>query len=121
MNFTEQDLQRFLKRGRLTQQAAFQELAKWETTEKQFQGQVEEFLKLFRWKYYHTWNSENSEEGFPDVIGLRPPRLLVAELKKEGEEPTPAQWDWLDWFSLVGTEVYVWHASDIDEVMKILR
>jgi len=52
---------------------------------------------------------------------LRPPRLLVAELKKEGEEPTPDQWNWLDWFSLVGTEVYVWHPPDIDEVMKILK
>lgn len=121
MSFSERDFERFARRGRLTQQAGFQELANWETTEKQFEGQIENLLKLFKWKYYHTWNSEHSEEGFPDVIAIRPPRLLVAELKKEGEEPTDEQWAWLDCFSLAGAETYVWWPSDIDEVMKILR
>lgn len=90
-------------------------------TEEDFQQQVEQTLSLFRWKFYHTRDSRGSEADFPDLIALRPPRKLVAELKKIGKEPTDGQCLWLEYFKACGFEVFVWKPSDIDEVLRVLR
>jgi hypothetical protein len=48
---------------------------------------------------YHTWNSQHSAAGFPDLVMLhRSGRMVVVECKREGKEPTAAQWDWLRGF-----------------------
>ncbi len=99
----------------------FLRIRKMKIPEKDLQGQVEHLLRLFCWRYYHTWNSRRSVEGFPDLIALRRDRGLVAELKKEGEEPTPEQQNWLDEFEEAGFEVYVWRPADIERAAKVLR
>jgi hypothetical protein len=56
---------------------------------------------------------QQGESGFPDVIAARPPRLVVAELKREMEKPTAAQERWLDAYRAVpGVEVFVFRPSD---------
>ncbi len=99
----------------------FLRIRKMEISEKDLQQQIEQLLQLFRWDYYHTWNSRHSAQGFPDLLALRPGRRLVAELKKEGEQPTPEQQNWLDKFEEVGFEVYVWRPADIDQAAKVLQ
>ena len=94
------------------------------------QADAEKLLTLYGWKFYHTRDSRGSEEGFPDLIALRTrrkesytrlTRMIVAELKAEGEEVKPPQQIWLDLFAAFGAETYVWHPSDIMEMTKVLR
>jgi hypothetical protein len=60
--------------------------------------------------------------GLPDLLLVRRPRLVVAELKRVGEEPTPAQWGWLREFAACGIETYIWttSADDWEDVKRIL-
>jgi hypothetical protein len=45
---------------------------------------------------YHTWNSQHSAAGFPDLVMLhRSGRMVIVECKREGKHPTKAQEDWL--------------------------
>jgi hypothetical protein len=71
-------------------------------------------------RHYHTRNSKGSDSGFPDLVLLRPPRLVVAELKTETGRVTVAQWAWLDDFAACGAESYVWRPSDRAEIERIL-
>jgi hypothetical protein len=56
--------------------------------------------------------------GFPDLVLLRArhaqPRIVIAELKAEGEKPTPSQRAYLDDFAACGIETYVWTTSAED-------
>lgn len=62
--------------------------------------------------YYHTYTSRYSPKGFPDVLVLYSSgRLVVAELKRENAKPTPEQVAWLNAFSLITLDVYLWKPS----------
>lgn len=76
--------------------------------------------------YYHTWISIHSPKGFVDVSAARYAprfRVLFAELKRVGEEPTEEQNRWLDALGRIGppVEVYVWTPADRDEMLAILQ
>lgn len=73
------------------------------------------------WLRYHTLRSKGSDAGFPDLVLLRPPRMIVAELKTDRGNVTEAQTMWLDAFSRCGAEVYVWRPRDRDEMEARLR
>jgi len=45
-------------------------------TEKDFMRQVMELAKLYGYLAYHTHNSQRSQPGFPDLVLLRPSRLV---------------------------------------------
>jgi len=92
-----------------------------EILEKELQSQVEQLLRLYTWRYYHTWDSRNSVEGFPDLLALRGERRMVSELKKQGEDPTLEQWQWLHHFAQIGFETYIWRPVDIEQISKVLR
>ena len=52
------------------------------------------------WLVYHTHDSRHSPEGFPDLILVREPRLIIAELKGVDRRGRPgvvkvAQAEWL--------------------------
>lgn len=116
-----------------------------QVSEKVFQGQVMRQAKLLGWEAYHTHNSKRSVEGFPDTIFIYPtpealelaapgqfekrlqdltsfPRvpLVVAELKKVDEYPTPEQRLWLALFRQVTDHVYVWRPTDWEEIHRVL-
>ncbi len=72
---------------------------------------VEALLQYNGWLCYHTRDSRGSREGFPDIAAAHRgrQRLLFAELKAEGADPTPHQSHWLA--TLAATEraeVYLW-------------
>jgi len=45
------------------------------------------------WWSYHTHDSRRSTPGFPDLVLIRPPRVMFIELKRETGRLTTAQKD----------------------------
>ena len=91
-------------------------------TEKELQLQLQALASHCGWAYYHTWNSIHSTPGFPDLVLIKPPRLIFAELKTELGRVTAAQQKWLDILATIpGVEVYLWRPSEFDEIQEILR
>lgn len=90
--------------------------------EKDFQKQVLQIAKLYRWHAYHPALSKWSERGWPDLALVRPPRLVFAELKSEQGKVIEHQERWL---ALLGAcpqvETYLWRPSDLERVAEVLR
>jgi hypothetical protein len=84
--------------------------------EKELQENVRKLALARGYRYYHTHRSEHSPSGFPDCVLIRNNasggRLIFAELKREGKDPTPDQQAWLDDLDQLDNEAYVWHPSD---------
>lgn len=95
-------------------------------TEAQFSSLVADVARLAGWKRYHTFNSRRSSFGFPDLVLIRSPRLIFAELKTEVGKTTEHQDEWLDALrALQGptkglVQTYVWRPRDYDDITEIL-
>lgn len=94
--------------------------------------QILQFARITGWARLHIrpaqtehgWRTpiQGDGKGFPDLVLVRPPRLIVAESKRDGEKPTPEQEWWLDLFERIpGVEVYVWRPKQWDEIQRILQ
>lgn len=91
-------------------------------TERQFQDAVLDAAQRLGWhRTYHTWNSMHSTGGFPDLVLVRRPRVIFAELKSERGTVKEDQQAWLDDLAACGQEVHVWRPSDWDVIAKVLR
>lgn len=89
-------------------------------TEAQFQQAVLEYAAVFGWHWqYHTFDSRRSTGGFPDLVLMRPPQLLVVELKS-GTKTTAAQDGWLEAFRQCGVTALVWTPDDWPEIEQAL-
>jgi VRR-NUC domain len=81
--------------------------------EKDWQQTVIEAATYAGWLHYHTQDSRGSDPGFPDLVLVRPPRVLFVELKTDAGRIQPAQRLWLTALEQCGTvEVYVWRPRD---------
>ncbi len=92
--------------------------------EKELQALVTKAAQTLGWKTYHTWSSLHSGAGFPDIVALRDGRGIVAELKREGKEPTADQWFWLEAFTAIqGFRAFVWTPTNwlSGEIMELLK
>ncbi len=89
-------------------------------TERQFQGGVEQLLRLYGWRYYHTHDSRRSSAGFPDLCAVRGSRLVFIELKTETGRVSDEQKAWLADIENAGVEAYVWRPSDMERIPGIL-
>ena len=100
-------------------------------TEREFQRAVVELARLMGWRVHHTrpaltqrgrWLTPiQGDAGFPDLVLCRPPRLIVAELKRVGGKPTPAQRGWLGALGqCAGVEVYLWTPNDWETIVRTL-
>lgn len=103
-----------------------------EISEKDFLSQIIDLLKLFHWRFEHTFEqriyARRTSKGFPDIVAVRPPRLLFIELKSEKGKLTPEQEAWLEnlrecsrGIFAEGLEVYLWRPSMFDEILEILK
>lgn len=91
-------------------------------TEKAWMGTVLDAARLYGWEAYHTYDSRRSQPGFPDLILVRGPRMLVIELKTERGKVSPAQVDWLARLEDVReVSVMVARPSQWDDVLVELR
>src|SRR5579863_4723696 len=62
---------------------------------------------------YHTWNSQRSPSGFPDLVLIGGSGILFRELKRERYDPTPMQQAWLSALENAGGDSGVWRPSDL--------
>jgi hypothetical protein len=101
-------------------------------TEREFQRAVVELARLMGWRVHHTrpaltqrgrWLTPiQGDAGFPDLVLCRPPRLILAELKRVGGKPTVEQQAWLHALaSCAGVECYLWTPADWDSVARTLK
>lgn len=94
-------------------------------SEKEFQTDVLRLAGMFGWRTFHDFDSRRSTPGFPDLVAVKPPRLIFAELKSDTGKLRPDQVLWLDDLTKVESaldraiggsspvEVYVWRPSDL--------
>jgi len=105
-------------------------------SEASFMAQVVAYAESRRW---HAWHDRatnaprrcpdcgsyrrlpRNDAGFPDLVLIRRPRLVVVECKRDGEYPSDAQRGWLDAFAACEIETYLWRPSDWADVVRILR
>lgn len=106
-------------------------------SEKAFMAAVIEAAHLLGWRHFHDnatngplhcWHcgrrttQPRNPAGFPDLVLVRRPRLVWAELKAEGGVVSPEQAAWLDDLRACGQEVYLWTPtpSDWAEITRVL-
>ncbi len=90
-------------------------------SEKQFQSQVLQLAKLSGWLTYHTHDSRRSAPGFPDLVLVKAPLVLFAELKSARGKLRPEQEAWLE--ALRGCRTVgarLWRPSDWPEMKETL-
>ena len=94
-------------------------------THPQFQRQIIGLCKLGGWRYYFTKNSKGSAKGFPDLVLVRPPRMIYAELKTTAYPTlTKEQVEWANDIEQVpGVEYYAWFPWDLanGEISTVLN
>tara|TARA_Y100000310_G_scaffold317685_1_gene370820 strand:+ start:3253 stop:3537 length:285 start_codon:yes stop_codon:yes gene_type:complete len=89
--------------------------------EEHFQLSIIELAKLRGYEHiYHTHDSRHSPAGFPDLIMLKGGRMIVAELKMPGKQPTEEQYFWLCAFSRLTDDVYLWYPEDRNEIERVV-
>ena len=90
-------------------------------TEKQWHLQVTDLARYHGWRYYHTFDSRRSIEGFPDLVLFRPGRFLMVELKTDKGRLTAAQKEMLNDLIEAGVDVAVWRPDDFDQICEVLK
>ncbi len=106
-------------------------------TETAFASQVEHLLRQYGWRFMHIkpsimqsgkWASSMNAEGkgWLDYLCLRPPRVLVIELKDAYSKITSEQEEWwADWEACQVAELYLWRPKDMDpeggKILEVLR
>jgi hypothetical protein len=106
-------------------------------TETEFTNELLKWAKVYGWRRFHVRNSGyggnsyvQGDKGFPDLVLVRPPRLIFAELKIEKKEPTPEQIEWLtdlsenshDVYGMPSSavETYTWRPEMWSEILVVL-
>ena len=103
-------------------------------TERELQDAIIETAKLLGWRIMHTrpartqigWRTPiEGHAGFPDLVLLRPPRLIFAELKSKKGRLTQDQALWLNGFRASGPAIETyewkpkhWESGEIEEVLR---
>lgn len=91
--------------------------------ESEFQSNVRELAQRLHWLAYHTYDSRRSDEGFPDLVLVRPPRVVVMELKSVRGQLSAAQAVWKVMLEQCpGVEYYgPLRPEDWDKIVEILQ
>lgn len=89
-------------------------------SEREWQAQVVDLAHLLGWRSWHVLDSRGTSPGWPDLALVRPPRLVLAELKTETGRVRPEQAATLELLRACGQEAYLWRPSDWSEVQRVL-
>jgi len=91
-------------------------------TEAQLQDAIATYARTIGWTVAHFrpartnqgWRTAGAYDaaGFPDLVLVRGPRLIFAELKSHSGKVRPDQQWWLDRLETTPAEVYVWRPDD---------
>lgn len=111
-------------------------MARSKLTELDLARQIRDAARALGWRHIHFRPAMTSkgyrtpfsgDAGFPDMVLARRGRVIFAELKRDGEHPRSEQLAWLeaidpaDELERVGPEAYVWHPSDFERIVELLR
>lgn len=91
-------------------------------SEAEFLSKVRKLCFFYGLACYHTYRSDRSEPGYPDltIVGAR--GVMFRELKVESGRVTPMQKYWLDAMRSAGLDADVWKPSDFpDRVQRELK
>jgi len=90
-------------------------------SESHFMNRIRRRAKLLGWEDFHQQDSMGTRAGLPDLILVRPPRVIFAELKSEHGRLTPAQRHTLaKLMGCPGVETYIWRPQDMQDIWTIL-
>lgn len=70
-------------------------------------------------RYVTPYNREAA--GWPDILAIRGPRILAAELKTETGKLSDKQQQWLGWWEEAGAEVWVVRPSTWERFSEAVR
>lgn len=105
-------------------------------TERRFMQQVLRYAELMGWRWWHDRATNaprackhckrklslpRNESGHPDLLLIRRPRVVWAELKAQRTPVTDAQRDWITELRACDQEAYVWRPDDWPEIERVLR
>ncbi len=91
-------------------------------TEAKFLTHVKKLAQMFGWFCYHTRDSRGSDPGFPDLVLVRPPRLIFYELKTARGRLSTDQAAWIQALvDVPGITVGLRRPDDIDAIVEELR
>lgn len=97
--------------------------------EREYQRQVLDLMKVLGWRCVHhrplrtrhgwqTGVEGHGSAGWPDIVGVKDGRLLVAELKSAKGRLTDDQAAWLRLLAAAGVECFVWRVG-VDSLQSI--
>ena len=93
-------------------------------SEAQLQRDILEMADRFGWMAYHHYDSRRQDKrgnGFPDLVLVRAPVVVFAELKDMRRDPTPEQVAWLDELGRCQTVVaQLWRPHHLAYVTRLL-
>ena len=122
MRITEEEYSDLMRRTRPQVATVVPDTVPLESSEVVFQAKVIAYAQDLGWWVYHTHRSDRSEPGFPDLVLIHrtEPRIVYAELKRIGGQPTYAQWWVLMRLQELGHEAYLWRTDDWPEIVTVL-
>ena len=102
------------------------------TPEATLQTQVIDLAHLQGWLVHHTRPAQNrrgqwgtpiqGDKGFPDLVLVRRPRVIFAEIKSQKGAPSAEQTGWLlELAGCPGVETHIWKPSDWPDIERTLR
>lgn len=90
-------------------------------SEKHFMARVRRRAEVLGWSVFHQLDSIGTRPGFPDLVLVRAPRVIFAELKSEHGRLTLAQRSLLEQLGQCpGVEAYTWRPSDESVIWRVL-
>jgi hypothetical protein len=96
------------------------------TSEDELLLAAEARLTLGGWRWHHIRRSDEAvqqgDPGWPDIVGVRGPVLLVRELKAEKGRYEPGQREWLEAIAgVTRVDVGTWRPRDMAELEETLK
>src|SRR5229473_2323984 len=97
-------------------------------TEVEFTDEVLKWAKVYGWRRFHVRGNTRrliqGDVGFPDLVLVRPPRIIFAELKVGRNKMTSEQSQWrsdLRDCALPDLGVYEWRPEDWTAILSVLE
>jgi hypothetical protein len=96
----------------------------------QLMNQIIDYGLLRGWRIHHDRpamtfkgyrTAVQGHKGFPDILLVKPPRILVIECKSTSEKVSPEQYDWISDFKDCGITTMIARPCDWDNIQKELE
>ena len=88
-----------------------------------FQKEIIKLAQRHGWMYFYNLKPQYQRgKGFPDLVLIRPRRLIFAEVKARRGQLSPHQRTWITWLKMLPcVEVYTWKPRDWATIERTLK